>query len=279
MSDGDKVSADQINYWFPVSKLIQYKEGICMVERTSRVPQGTQPARGERGDIRYLTSRARSHLAFLVAASNIEYRSIITLTYGEHWPRDGDIFKAHLNTMLTWLRLSKPKFSYVWVLEYQRRGAPHYHILTTLDAPTKEHERRQFSHKWRTIVDPELWWQGARYWKDSVRQARKYVYKVHRHPKAWEPLRDKDGAMKYITKYCLKMKQKEVPNDIVHVGRFYGMSRDVKRSITARAEIELDEEQLRLILRSFDHKTGEWDILPKYIFGLTIHLDEMDDCD
>jgi hypothetical protein len=57
------------------------------------------------------------------------YCSLVTLTYGKDYPTD-HISKKHLDTFLKRCRRKFPQFKYVWVIEKQKRGAPHFHILT-----------------------------------------------------------------------------------------------------------------------------------------------------
>jgi hypothetical protein len=57
------------------------------------------------------------------------YASFITLTYGEHYP-DDHTSKKHLDNFIKRLKRKYPQFQYVWVIEKQKRGAPHFHILT-----------------------------------------------------------------------------------------------------------------------------------------------------
>lgn len=57
------------------------------------------------------------------------YCSLITLTYGKHFPTDHES-KKHLDTFLKRLRRLHKECKYLWVAEKQKRGAIHYHILT-----------------------------------------------------------------------------------------------------------------------------------------------------
>lgn len=271
----DKLNPEFIRRMYPVKSIAQYKNGLIAVERKSVVNDENiyLVARGDRGKITHLSPRARSHLAFICAATSIEFRSIMTLTYGKFYPLDGAAVKGHLNLMLIWLRAAYPGFSYVWVLEFQQRGAPHVHILTSLSEPL-EWQRREFAHKWSgysSKFNTNL--EDERTEADTVSERRK-VYQVHRHPKSWEAIRRPDGAVRYMLKYCLKMSQKQVPTSYQDVGRFYGYSRDVKDNISVEARLRLDDEGLDLILETMGHKTAKWDIPPKYIFGLELNLED-----
>jgi hypothetical protein len=52
----------------------------------------------------------------------------LTLTYPADYPNPR-IAKRHLDTYMKRLRRKFPKLAGVWRLEFQRRGAPHFHVL------------------------------------------------------------------------------------------------------------------------------------------------------
>jgi len=53
----------------------------------------------------------------------------MTLTYPSEYPLAARVWKRHLDTWLKRVRRRFPGASAVWRLEFQRRGAPHYHLL------------------------------------------------------------------------------------------------------------------------------------------------------
>ena len=57
------------------------------------------------------------------------YASFITLTYGLHYPSD-HVSKKHLEHFIKRIKRVEPDFQFIWVIEKQKRGAPHFHILT-----------------------------------------------------------------------------------------------------------------------------------------------------
>jgi hypothetical protein len=58
----------------------------------------------------------------------------ITLTYGAQYPTDPKIYKAHIKEYRRRFERAYGKIPAIWRLEFQQRGAPHYHILY-LDPP------------------------------------------------------------------------------------------------------------------------------------------------
>lgn len=107
----------------------------------------------------------------------------------------------------------------------------------------------------------------ARYWS-KLQGNSAAVYRVHRHTKAWEQIREPDGAARYALKYALKTRQKTVPSQYRDVGRFWGCSRSVRDGVQAEHEQAATEDDIRAIVSrvrpDFNAKCGKF--LPKYIF-------------
>ena len=76
--------------------------------------------------------------------------SLLTLTYGKDFPTD-HISKKHLDTFLKRCRRKYPDFKYVWVIEKQKRGAPHFHILTPyyVDKEWLNNAWNDIANKWQ----------------------------------------------------------------------------------------------------------------------------------
>lgn len=256
----------ELDFFCPVVALVQYHNSTCRVVRKSRFPcpKPDQPVGTTRGCIQHLSTKSRNYLAFVVSATSIKFCSIITLTYPEIFPKSGKIVKNHLNRFLTFLRRANAGLSYVWVVEFQARGAPHIHILTNVSPHTWQ--RKETAHAWASILNP------YDYSDDQTRLTRRElfgrVYRVHSHRTAWDIIRLQDGARRYMVKYCLKTDQKAVPSDFSDIGRFFGWSRDVPQAIKPVGQIDLNSGELRLLLGALDHRVSKWHITPKYIFGL-----------
>jgi hypothetical protein len=90
----------------------------------------TSPKRGGgvRGEISEFSKAPARRL--LLAARNFDgLRVMITLTYPSEFPADGRIVKDHWKRMRQWLTRNGVS-SGLWFLEFQERGAPHFHIFT-----------------------------------------------------------------------------------------------------------------------------------------------------
>jgi hypothetical protein len=166
-----------------------------------------------RKEIKELSKASRRRLAFVASNTAATFHVIITLTYPKEYPLDGREVKKHLNAYLTWLRRTAGRLSYLWFLEFQKRGAPHVHILSshpsTKGAKLLRSFRFRTSAKWYDIVGSE-------------------DYKHLQAGTNVQRIRTKDGAAHYAVKYAQKTYQKIVPENYRNVGRFWGASRDVK---------------------------------------------------
>jgi len=83
-----------------------------------------------RGDVTMFTRKSRKRL--LERAARLDSSkgcTFITLTYGQQFPLDSLIYKAHLFAFLKRIRRLHPAASGVWRLEFQKRGAPHFHLM------------------------------------------------------------------------------------------------------------------------------------------------------
>lgn len=113
----------------PVVAIAQYKNDI-LVMRRSMTPVGASTD-AHRREITHFSTRSRMRLAFVAHNADQAFKSMLTLTYPAQFPTTGKIVKVHLNRFLGWLRRKYDDPGYLWFLEFQRRGAPHIHILLT----------------------------------------------------------------------------------------------------------------------------------------------------
>jgi len=206
------------NYTGLVTGYELYRSDVKIIRRG--VSTRTDPP--ERGIVTTFTRRSRQRLAFVANNTDVRFTSMLTLTYPSVYPGSGKRVKAHLNAFLTRLRQRIGKMSYLWFLEFQKRGAPHVHVLLT-GFPANFDNRQWVSRAWYDICqsgDPNHLLAGTRL----------------------ERIRKQDGARRYAVKYASKMRQKAVPEGFRDVGRFWGHSRDVKP--TPRAMIPCTHDDI-----------------------------------
>lgn len=204
-----------------------------------------------------------------MAENTQQLKSIITLTYGANYPMSGRVVKRDLNLFLTRMRQTFGPFPYVWFLEFQRRGAPHVHVLAGLDE-ADETCRIWFAGVWAGIASGGLDWPYVQLYESCGRLKRgselstlsAIRYRYTSEGKYWEAVRSSDGAARYAAKYALKTYQKEVPAPYRNVGRFWGASRDV--TMGDGEIVTGTEEHVRSYLREKGRDMSGFDVLPKY---------------
>ena len=233
----------------PVTSIEIYKRDV-VVRRQGRLHPGNRGEAPERGVITMLSRKSRQRLAFIANNTRVVFHTMVTLTYPREYPSDGKKVKAHLNTFLTWCRRRFDRPSYIWFLEFQRRGAPHIHLVFDWSLPQtiaeKKEAYQEIAQKWYSIVKSG----DKRHLAAGTRTER---------------IRKPDGAARYCLKYAYKMRQKSVPESYRNIGRCWGGSRDVtpKRYRT----VMIDELSVRAIIADWEYSPNEDTLVYQTLFG------------
>lgn len=149
-----------------------------------------------RGIIKEFTWMAKRRCKIALRNSDPNANVLITLTYPGVYPTNGLVVKEHLYKFKKYLR--KLDIDYFWVLEFQKRGAPHFHFIVNKFVPMDEVKK-----VWFDIVgsgDLKHLDQGV-----EVEFARNTI-----------------KAKMYMLKYLEKSYSKDVPDEYKKVGRFWG---------------------------------------------------------
>ena len=183
----------------------------------------------KRGSIDSFSVKSKSRLQHLCSNSTCDFISQITLTYDGHAaPVDGSDLKADLNHFLTRLRQKFKGVKYVWVLEFQGNGNPHFHVFLNL-----EYSRGlawALGFIWNTVVRGSL--QHLLVHQFIPKHEYKRPLKPGEKHGSFCPWSMGDGS--YLTyKYLSKSSQKSVPPHFQNVGRFWGASRGIVSPIKA----------------------------------------------
>lgn len=193
-----------------------YKNDIVL--RRSLYKKKSERNISKRDIIKRLSVKSWRRLAFVAGNTSVDLKIMATLTYPDKYPFDVRETKSHLNRILSTIRAKFKPVEYLWFMEFQGRGAPHYHIL--LD----------------TCYIDSLWLTTR--WFDAVGSG------DERHLSAGievRAIRNKDGARNYMVWYSTKMSQKKVPAHLTNCGRFWGHSRGVKpKPIESRVVYGMD---------------------------------------
>lgn len=142
----------------------------------------------------------KSGRRLVATARNVDGLSkMITLTYPAVYPKDGAMVKRHWSAMRHWL--IRRGVRGLWFLEFQKRGAPHYHIYVDRRIP-----KDKLKEAWNRIVRADL---------DTGEHHMKMGARI-------ETLRVPHALSVYALKYASKCDQKETPEEYRNVGRFWG---------------------------------------------------------
>lgn len=257
----------QINSLFPVVGLIAFQGGI-VIRRGCNVNLNRRSYLHERKKIYMVSKRSLAKLALLVRGSGVQFTSLMTLTYGANYPLSGRTAKKHLNHFLINAKRNFGPFEHIWVLEFQARGAVHFHIATTLPEPNSL-QRDIFAQLWAAISTPYAWLYcqldevNGKLLQGQTLLTNESVISSHRSLRSWEKVRKGDSLHHYFAKYCTKIIQKKVPPWYADVGRFWAASKGVK--LPDGEYFHGSEETVRQVGDAYGRNLARWNVLPKII--------------
>lgn len=237
----------------PIIGALRYRNDVLVI----RDGHGLPPQSCQRAQITTFSRASRQRLAFVASNTAVVFKTMITLTYPNAFPSDGILVKKNLKAFLRFSRqhlFPRPagdrQPSYLWFLEFQKRGAPHIHLLLSAKMPRTVRSVRTLRDRvaaaWCRIVDsgdPAHLQAGTR----------------------TEAIRVKDGAARYAVKYAFKMRQKTVPSDYRNVGRFWGHSKDV--TPVPLEVIKCLEDDVRDLLKDWDYAPGPDRVVYRVLYG------------
>ena len=200
-----------------------------------------------RGEVNTFTRPSRNRLIREISSYGKLCPIFITLTYGSEYP-DAKGSKKHLDRW--WKRVARefPDYWAVWKLEFQKRGAPHYHLLVYSKEEKPRIPKEWISDSWSEVVGDE-----------SIRKTGTRV----------ESLRSHRGGIWYATKYLAKVenpsngKDSERPESgkqdgtqSPSAGRFWGvLSR--KNRPDSQVEHRLSPSEYKVLLHDLVSKYAE----------------------
>ena len=204
----------------------------------------------------------RSHKRLLEELLTLKFFiAFPTLTYPKNFPTDPKKFKRDLDVFGKRLLWKFPRCYFLWKLEFQKRGAPHYHLLGTFgdvmrsengklvkidynDPKTRRYIQKWISKAWFEVVgsnDINHFKAGTRvdFILDSPQKAIK----------------------KYLAKYTAKPDSTE--NEIQYPGRFWGRIGKQNEHLVKYPKIEIEVDKhtyhnIRRIFRKFIKSLGKF---------------------
>ena len=179
------------------------------------------------GDINSFSPKSRNRLLrklFRVNCPDKQLPIFITLTYPKNFPRSGKIWKEHVQAYIRQIKTDPICRKWVWKLEFQKRGAPHFHIIVYPSAPVGKNtllELREFTARsWYKIVGSG---------DEKHFRAGTQVAQAH----------NRKQLVSYLSKYISK---DTVPIEYAWVGRFWATSADFEDDPVI--EIQLNDQQV-----------------------------------
>jgi hypothetical protein len=158
---------------------------------------------GKRGDIQVFSAGSRYRLFRLLHQLTFDKVTFMTLTYPNEFPTDARVYKANLKEFHRKFEIEYPGVQGVWRLEFQERGAPHFHIMW-LDWQPKDDGEAQWiwkstCHTWD--MAHELLGVDIRVVTDNTQQAL---------------------IAFYMAKYIAKIDERKIKDDERKCGRWWG---------------------------------------------------------
>lgn len=193
---------------------------------------------GEKKEVRDFSKRSRRNLLNYFNSLNLDAINplpvFITLTYPGTYPKDKETWTEHFNRRFRRrLECRYGRVPVVWRKEFQRRGAPHFHLLVFFDARPSMKTLREFvSRAWYEScgsICPEHLFAGTRV----------------------ERIRSMRGVTGYAAKYMGKLET--LAPGVESPGRFWGRWNDSSLPIEPQVEGLSYEQAVRFrrVLRNY----------------------------
>lgn len=187
---------------------------------------GKQTGGGERGVVAGFSAQSRKRLIELVNRwRELKNIAFVTLTYHD-WPDDWRIWKNHLNLFLKRLAYHYPDAVGIWRMEYQKRGAPHFHLIITNILPPIDDFRQFVTKAWAAIAHEDSEYNGL------------YATNVKR-------VFSRKRAVLYVCKYAAKLTDPDDENP--EHGRVWGKHGMIDETFH---EYEIDRQFARQLKRA-----------------------------
>lgn len=268
----------------PVVIGVRLKKTSAEVIRASTEPLGG----GKKEEMTVVTRKSIKNAVEVLTNAEPELNSMMVCTYPETFPDDGRIVKAHHKAMLEAVRRKFGYLSYFTAMEYQSRGAPHFHIGLSLNLGElgqgevitlkRKKAGRRFP-AFQTVKPIQDW--AFETWLDIIRkpdisyngepldwegideedeEAMRIAYEKYNSGFSWEVMRERNGATRYFVKELtgLKLYQKTIPSGYKHPGRHFLYSEDMRFNQENAITFIVDEGKLRELLQA-----AGWKYLPE----------------
>jgi len=121
----------------------------------------------------------------------------ITLTYGQSWPGP-DESKRHLRALVRRIERASDRISGIWRMEFQERGAPHFHLMVFGAVGTGEKRyvftKEDIKRMWGAVI-------GEKYWNFALEEPDEPFTRI-------ESITSWRACVSYVSKYISKIDDK-----------------------------------------------------------------------
>lgn len=220
-----------------ISPFVEYRTGAGLLKAHRGGMKDDQIGGGQRGVVKGFSDASRRRLLYTIRGIKLDadLPLFITLTYPKSFP-NAHTSKKHLDTFFKRFSRAFPGHGSIWKLEPQKRGAPHYHILTwacDLEAVSRFVPNAWFDIAGGDDINHLKWHMGMLNNQHCVQQ----VY-------------NKNGVLRYASKYLGKTFE---VTGWDKVGRYWGIiNRNnipfgelVKQEVTQKKAVEIIRYQKR----------------------------------
>jgi len=188
-----------------------YQHGVRVAACDPKGPPRAAVNEG-RGEITGFSRKSRRRLIermIRLQSDRLSKPLFLTLTYHHAHEADDHEPQENLNAFLQACRRRWPSMEYIWRIEPQERGAPHFHVILWLRRQNGDFDTRQarswITETWHRLADPTS--------IDHLRHGVE-VREVDSHRQ----------ASYYVSKYCAK---EEGEDSWTYQGRRWGCSRSL----------------------------------------------------
>jgi hypothetical protein len=245
-----------------VGLLLAHKRKVTLwpdLMSVSFLQEGEQVGGGKRGEIVVFSPASRYRLFRLLHTQIFKMVTFVTLTYPANFPKEARIYKANLKEFHRLFEIEFPGIRTVWRLEFQERGAPHFHLMM-FDCPFIPIER--LTDFWKRATKN----QALEDWSNGV------------DIKLITDRNEQRLVSSYLSKYIAKVELREVKSDPRKAGRYWG-----KWSIGDVEPLEFevsDWEAIKLVDFVLNARLGNQDWQPYdksccTVFGSSLGSDDL----
>lgn len=267
--DNSKRFFSKSAYFTAEWKIRPYEQSAEFISPLENTPPAGPPERLE-DDITAFSKNSRSRLVKLFSEISLsQYSKIywVTLTYHHDYSEDHRKIKTQLDNFLKRLKRYDSELHYIWRMEYQKRGAPHFHFIFLI-----KKGRENFRELYLLDSIKTNWLEVK---KCSCPDCQRYAVKS-------EELCTYRKAVYYVAKYVGKIDESKINSAI---GRRWGYSRDIIRN--QNEEVSLRVYQFlyikKLLRDRFNTEPAKRDYITStfknpYSHYLFVDFDTLRDC-